>query len=423
MKKIRYIVLLLLCMIFPVGCAEQSEEGEKPIIEESTETESSVIIEEETEENNVQTEPVAPTKEEVLAMREEVLDGMTDDEKERLTENIKVANLQMERAYLNDGIFDKLEDKDSLAWNYFDQKGDIQVGWAYDSNKKTGMNEEGITESEFYQKYGEPVMVYNRFDGANFVELIQDMQKSVHNEYLHADLQQLIDLTNLATETHEMEYANDIYKILHDMDYFLLRYGIEDVGKYTQDGGVISKYYGALTVYQNEDTGEKEAEGTNVDSANSIEEINKYKILEQSFDVSLDDWGEVMFVSCRPSPLSMDVFEDASFFLVKDNQVLYKFPYLYEDNSSRDHIGLFDRVGGVAFQDINEDNKEDIIVITYYVTGAGPTGMVPRPVPRIFLAGENEFYLAEDMITDVEEHIEEKDITIENICDYLQNKG
>ena len=240
-------VLFILCMMFLVGCSEQNEEIRNSVIEESTETESSLIIEEETEENNVQIEPVAPTKEEVFAMREKVLDGMTDDEKERLTENIKVANLQMERAYLNDGIFDKLEDKDSLAWNYFDQKGDIQVGWAYDSNKITVMNEEGITESEFYQKYGKPVMVYNRFDGANFVNLIQDMQKSIHNEELYADLQRLIDLTNLATETHEMEYANDIYKILHDMDYFLLRYGIEDVGKYTQDGGVVAKYYGVLT--------------------------------------------------------------------------------------------------------------------------------------------------------------------------------
>lgn len=248
-------VLFILCMMFLVGCSEQNEEIRNSVIEESTETESSLIIEEETEENNVQIEPVAPTKEEVFAMREKVLDGMTDDEKERLTENIKVANLQMERAYLNDGIFDKLEDKDSLAWNYFDQKGDIQVGWTYDSNKITVMNEEGITESEFYQKYGKPVMVYNRFDGANFVNLIQDMQKSIHNEELYADLQRLIDLTNLATETHEMEYANDIYKILHDMDYFLLRYGIEDVGKYTQDGGVVAKYYGVLTVYQNEDKG------------------------------------------------------------------------------------------------------------------------------------------------------------------------
>ena len=75
------------------------------------------------------------------------------------------------------------------------------------------------------------------------------MQSSVHNELLAADLQQLIDLTSLAAETHEMEYANEIYKILHDLDYFLLRYGIEDVGKYTKDGSVVSTYYGVLNVY------------------------------------------------------------------------------------------------------------------------------------------------------------------------------
>ena len=39
-------------------------------------------------------------------------------------------------------------------------------------------------------------------------------------------------------------------KILHDLDYFLLRYGIEDVGKYTKDGSVVAKYYGVLMVYE-----------------------------------------------------------------------------------------------------------------------------------------------------------------------------
>lgn len=194
-----------------------------------------------------------PSKEEVLARRELVLEGMTAEEAERLTENIKVANLQFESAYLNDNIFEKLSDKESLYWNYFDQKGDIQIGWAYDGNDsdiRKIMEEEDISEREFYEKYGEPVIVYNRFDADNFINLIQDMQNSVQNEALNADLTQLMDLTRLAKETHEMEYANEIYKILHDLDYFLLRYGIEDVGKYTTDGSIVSKYYGVLEVYK-----------------------------------------------------------------------------------------------------------------------------------------------------------------------------
>jgi hypothetical protein len=198
------------------------------------------------------TEIVAPSKEEVLDMRELVLEGMSEEDIERLTENIKVANLTLESAYIYDNLFEKLSDKDSLYWNYFDQKGDIQIGWSYDgsySDMKTIMENEGISQNEFYEKYGEPIIEYNRFDAVNFINLIQDMQKTVHNEMLIADLQQLIDLTSKATETHEMEYANEIYKILHDLDYFLLRYGIDDVGAYTNDLSVVSKYYGVLAVY------------------------------------------------------------------------------------------------------------------------------------------------------------------------------
>lgn len=211
---------------------------------------------ENTAEDNIKTDDDTelhiPSKDEILAMRETVLEGMSKEEIDRLTENIKVANLRLESAYLNDNIFDKLSDKNSLYWNYFDKKGDIQIGWAYDgsySDMKVIMEDESISQSEFYEKYGEPIMTYNRFDAANFINLIQDMKESVHNEMLIADLQQLIDLTILAEETHEMEYANDIYKILHDLDYFLLRYGTEDVGKYTKDRSVVSKYYGVLVVY------------------------------------------------------------------------------------------------------------------------------------------------------------------------------
>lgn len=193
-----------------------------------------------------------PSKEEVLAMRARVLEGMSEAEIERLTENIKIANLQMESGYLNDNLFEKLSDKDSPYWLYFDQKGEFQIGWWYQGticSKDFIMWAENLSEEEFSEKYNDRGMVYNRFDADNFIDLIAEMQLTVHNEQLSADLQKLIDLTRLAQETHEMEYANEIYKILHDMDYFLLRYGIEDVGKYVKDDGMVSTYYGVLDVY------------------------------------------------------------------------------------------------------------------------------------------------------------------------------
>lgn len=195
---------------------------------ENTETGN---ISEETEKQST-SEIAAPTKEEVLAMRETVLEGMSKEEIARLTENIKVANTQMEKAYLDDNIFTKLEDKESLYWNYFDEKGDIQIGWVD-------------------REMDKPLTTYNRFDAANFIELLEEMKATVKNNKLKDDLQQIIDETSLAAKTHEMEHANNIYKLLHDMDYYLLRYGLEDVGKYVDDVTTISKYYGVLSVYGN----------------------------------------------------------------------------------------------------------------------------------------------------------------------------
>lgn len=244
MKKTVTIVLLL-SIIALSGCTTD-EKNTSAETEISTETESN---DERTEEEDSEPEP--PEREEVLAARELALEGISEEEAERLTENIKTANLVLEQAYMYDNIFGKLEDKDSLYWNYFDQTGEIQIGWAYegDIDKKEVMEEENLTEEEFYSKYGSPVVAENHYDAEAFAELLADMKSTVNNENLQNDLQQIIDNTKLAAETHEMEYANNIYKLVHDMDYFLLRYGPDDVGSYVQDKSMISRYYGTLSFY------------------------------------------------------------------------------------------------------------------------------------------------------------------------------
>ncbi|MBO5057872.1 MAG: hypothetical protein J6C64_16150 [Lachnospiraceae bacterium] len=166
----------------------------------------------------------APSREEVLAMRARVLDGMSDEAVERLKENIKIANQTMEKAYMYDNLFKRLSDADDLYWNYIDQKGDIQIG--------------------------DSVTTYNRFDADNFIALMEEMKISMENEMLKADFDNLIDNMEQAKETHDVEYIKQIYYILHDMDYFLLRYGPEDVGKYTKDTSTVSTYYGSLKVYK-----------------------------------------------------------------------------------------------------------------------------------------------------------------------------
>ena len=107
MKK-TVIIVLLLSIIALSGCTTD-EKNTSAETEISTETESN---DEKTEEEDSEPEP--PKREEVLAARELALEDMSEEEAERLTENIKTANLVLEQAYMYDNIFGKLEDKDSL---------------------------------------------------------------------------------------------------------------------------------------------------------------------------------------------------------------------------------------------------------------------------------------------------------------------
>ncbi len=257
------IFMAAMCVSILTSCSQkEAADGErilemetvitKDITDESTM--SGADSENETVEEPLE-EVTPPSKKEVEDARGKVFEGMTEEDIERLKENIKIANQRMESAYLNDNIFKKLSDPEHLYWNYFDLKGEIQVGWAYygsNEERQEILEREELTMDEFYLKYGEPSMDYNRFDADNFVALIEDMMLGIQDETLVKDMEQLIENTKNAKETHEVEYVDRIYKILHDMDYFLFRYGPEDVGKYVKDASLIGKYYGTLTIYRKE---------------------------------------------------------------------------------------------------------------------------------------------------------------------------
>ena len=100
--------------------------------------------------------------------------------------------------------------------------------------------------------------------------------------------------------------------------------------------------------------------------------IDRSRIDDQSFEVVLNEWGKVTFVSCMPDfyDENLDPLTDASFYLLKNEKVLYQFPYV-SDNNIRE-TGLCEGVSFVFFEDINEDNKDEIVIGVLFVSGAGP---------------------------------------------------
>lgn len=197
-------------------------------------------------------DPSLPSEDEVLEARKIALEGMSSQEIERLTDAIMYVNIGFEHLYMEENLFGVLSDPNALYWNRFHETGEIQIGWAVDGDvdMEAVCQKENLSEQEFYEEYGTPVVMNNQHNADDFIVLIEELREPVQNDALKADLQEIMDLMEYAKNTHVMEYVNSMYKKIHDLDYFLLRYGPTDVGPYVKDDSTITKYYGTLSIFQ-----------------------------------------------------------------------------------------------------------------------------------------------------------------------------
>ena len=144
--------------------------------------------------------------------------------------------------------------------------------------------------------------------------------------------------------------------------------------------------------------------------------IDTTKIIEdQSFNIQLNEWGEVRFVSCEPDK-DINPQADATFYLMYHDKVIYKMPSVYE-NDIRDN--LFEGISFVVFKDINEDEKDEVIIGALYITGAGPQGMIPRTEVRIFEDKTDSFEYSKDISEYINDSMPE-DGTIQDVYDKIK---
>lgn len=117
-------------------------------------------------------------------------------------------------------------------------------------------------------------------------------------------------------------------------------------------------------------------------------------IEEQSFQVTLSEWGDVKFASFLPDENSEG---DVSFKLLKEGKEIYSFPEYYQED--RQSHQQFREVRGVAFKDCNNDGKTDIIIINDYTPLSGSNTEETYNQVRIYTQpeSEKEFVLDLDM--------------------------
>lgn len=145
-----------------------------------------------------------------------------------------------------------MADPNALAWDCLHKTGEVQIGWGYDGriDKDQVMDEEKLTEDQFYEKYGEKVITNNHVTAEDFARELEGFRDSAVSPDLRKDLQTMSELIRLAAETHFVGHLVELSHYLHDMDYFLLSYRLDQQLPYMMDPSTAAKYYGVLSVYQ-----------------------------------------------------------------------------------------------------------------------------------------------------------------------------
>lgn len=211
------------------------------------------------------TESSFPTEEEVEKVRNKALAGMDEEEIDAFTAYVKNYHNWLESELIYGDLESRLSDKNSMSWNYFDRTGEIQTGWALEgdpeSDAKTGRElyeymrqkypEFGdVSLDELGEMYGTPVFADNPYGSEVVIERMRELTASAENEIFLSDVENLCDALQMAKDTHEAEHVVRAHEILHDMEYFLLRYSPRDVAPYTLDKSLSGRYYGVLEVWK-----------------------------------------------------------------------------------------------------------------------------------------------------------------------------
>lgn len=251
MKK-KCFVLILIVILLLSGCGMNRKEKLSKNVTSKDNVSKSVT----SKDNAINNKPEkdicskAPDKSTVQLKRAAALKGMTDADAKRLTSDITKANLRLEQAFMFEDLKKHLSDPKSYTWNYLESTGEILVGYGYEEKDLAKKNSLHLSDKEFEEKYGEKVTTYNEYDAKKMITVLSELRSTVHNKDLRQDFENMIEDVSNAKETHNVQYVINAYRILHDMDYYLLRYGPEDVGKYVQDPSTIDIFYGVLTCYK-----------------------------------------------------------------------------------------------------------------------------------------------------------------------------
>lgn len=139
-----------------------------------------------------------------------------------------------------------------------------------------------------------------------------------------------------------------------------------------------------------------------------------FEIIEdQTFEVELENWGKVRFVS---GSYKVDEIPKLSLYLVDSNEnIAYALP------GFTGNMWAFYKLKAVAFKDVNRDGLKDIIIIADCILGHGENAANPFLVSSIYFQKGKEFVTIPEL--DNEIYYAKQNLNIDMILKYVERKN
>lgn len=193
--------------------------------------------------------PSYPDREIYNTVQDLAFRNISEEDLTYINDFVKYIYLPLEGALYDGSLSNEIKDPDHLIWTIFDQTGEIIIGYAYDTEIWDNRDKYDCTDEEFQEKYGEPVFYDNKYDSQGMINELKKVQDKISDDSFRSDFENLIQLVQKMSETHDAEYVYDAFEILHDMYYYLFNYGPE-LALISGEREQTMTYYGVLNVYK-----------------------------------------------------------------------------------------------------------------------------------------------------------------------------
>ena len=150
-------------------------------------------------------EPWKPSQSQVVGIREQILSGVSEEDISYMTELVKVMNLQLESIYFDNG-FKNFEDAKSQSWEQID--------------------------CEKYRLY------------------VNGLVKRLKNNLMKRDIEELLFYIDQMKQEKNAEALRKFFYKMHDMDYYLFRYGANELWIYINDKSFVTTFFDSLHIYR-----------------------------------------------------------------------------------------------------------------------------------------------------------------------------